>query len=97
MKKIRLAATLVDVTKFDYRKFFPKSRHTAEGRCPGIATAMTCPAGDFSSPCDEKQNVCDAGFCVRKNWTPREITHKNVAHFCGARYRGVTAPWNNFI
>ncbi|MBQ6027435.1 MAG: hypothetical protein IJL21_02695 [Alphaproteobacteria bacterium] len=47
-----------------------ENRHTAEARCPGIAIAMTCPAGDFSSQGDEKHNVCDASFCIRKNWIP---------------------------
>ncbi len=47
-----------------------ENRHTAEARCPGIAIAMTCPAGDFSSQGDEKHNVCDASFCIRKNWVP---------------------------
>jgi hypothetical protein len=31
---------------------------------------MTCPAGDFSSQGDEKHNVCDASFCIRKNRIP---------------------------
>ena len=86
MKKNQSVAILVDVTKFNYRKNFPECRHTAEGRCPGIAIAMTCSAGDFSSLCDEKQNVCDAVAAPavrRAGWPPR--------------FRGVTSLWNNLI
>ena len=50
-----------------------ENRHTAEARCPGIAIAMTCPAGDFSSQGDEKHNVCDAVTAPairRAGWVP---------------------------
>ena len=73
MKKINLFSRNTDLPS--YRRMpvsrgIVENRHTAEARCPGIAIAMTCPAGDFSSQGDEKHNVCDASFCIRKNWIP---------------------------
>ena len=73
MKKINLFSRNTDSPS--YRRMpvsrgIVENRHTAEARCPGIAIAMTCPAGDFSSQGDEKHNVCDASFCIRKNWIP---------------------------
>jgi len=73
IKKINIFNRNIDLPS--YRRMpvsggIVENRHTAEARCPGIATAMTCPAGDFSSQGDEKHNVCDASFCIRKNWVP---------------------------
>ncbi|MBQ6027187.1 MAG: hypothetical protein IJL21_01360 [Alphaproteobacteria bacterium] len=73
MKKINLFSR--NTNSPSYRRMpvssgIVENRHTAEARCPGIAIAMTCPAGDFSSQGDEKHNVCDASFCIRKNWVP---------------------------
>jgi hypothetical protein len=73
MKKINIFnrnTNLPSYRRMPVSRGIVENRHTAEARCPGIAIAMTCPAGDFSSQGDEKHNVCDASFCIRKNWVP---------------------------
>ena len=73
MKKINIFNRNIDLPSYRHMpvsRGIVENRHTAEARCPGIAIAMTCPAGDFSSQGDEKHNVCDASFCIRKNQIP---------------------------
>ena len=68
MKKINIFNRNIDLPSYRHMpvsRGIVENRHTAEARCPGIAIAMTCPAGDFSSQGDEKHNVCDASFCIR--------------------------------
>jgi len=45
-------------------------RHTAEGRCPGRAKRGLAPQEIFHCEAMKNINVCDASFCIRKNWIP---------------------------
>ena len=58
MKKINIFNRNIDLPSYRHMSVsrgIVENRHTAEARCPGIAIAMTCPAGDFSSQSGEKQ------------------------------------------
>jgi len=57
-----------------------RARHPGEGRDPVYGNAVNLPRRE----CDDRNRVvahlftvCDASFCIRKNWTPRArgVTH----------------------
>ncbi len=61
---------------FVKKKIIPENRHTAEERCPGIATAMTCPAGNAMCALQHRTTTPSAfaatpspakGTCLRRN------------------------------
>ena len=64
-----------NVTNFYDKKVIPENRHTAEERCPGRVKRGLAPQEIFHCSAMKNLGVCDASFCIRKNWIPRTITH----------------------
>jgi len=66
----------VGARAFVKKKIIPENRHTAEERCPGIATAMTCSAGNAMCALRHRTTTPSAfaatpspakGTCLRRN------------------------------